>query len=371
MFVIDYILPFLAVLTVLVFIHEMGHYLVARWCGVGIEAFSVGFGREIFGWHDKHGTRWKLSLIPFGGYVKFRGDSGAASTPDHAGNVSDDDPSNFHNKPLAQRAAVVVAGPAANFLLAIFIFACMFTLWGQPFTKAMVSEVVADSAAAEAGLQPGDLIVSADGETVASFEDLRRIVSLNLDRPLPLIVERDGARISLDSTPRVVEIEDQFGNPSKVGMLGVRALERGWRELGPGGAIVEAVRQTWVITTSTLSAVWDMIIGHRSVEELRGPAGIAEISGQAAQFGLASLINIAAFLSISLGLINLFPIPMLDGGHLLFYAVEAVRGRPLGETTQEIGYRLGFAMVIGLMLVATFNDIDRFGVVDFMKGLFS
>lgn len=371
MFLIDYILPFLAVLTVLVFIHEMGHYLVARWCGVGIEAFSVGFGREIFGWNDKHGTRWKLCMIPFGGYVKFRGDSGAASTPDHEGNAGNDDPSNFHNKPLAQRAAVVVAGPAANFLLAIFIFACMFTIWGQPFTKAMVSEVVPDSAAAEAGLQPGDLIVAADGENVASFEDLRRIVSLNLDRPLPLIVERDGNQISLDASPRVVEIEDQFGNASKVGMLGVRAVERGWRELGPGGALVEAVRQTWVITTSTLSAVWDMITGHRSVEELRGPAGIAEISGQAAQFGLASLINIAAFLSISLGLINLFPIPMLDGGHLLFYAVEAVRGRPLGETTQEIGYRLGFAMVIGLMLVATFNDIDRFGVVDFMKGLFS
>ena len=371
MFLIEYILPFLAVLTVLVFVHEMGHYLVARWCGVGVEAFSVGFGRELFGWHDRRGTRWKVSMIPFGGYVKFRGDSGAASTPDHAGNVHDDDPENFHNKPLAKRAAVVVAGPLANFLLAIVIFAGMFTVWGQPFTTAMVSDVVADSAAAEAGLQPGDLIVTAGGEDVVSFEDLRRIVSLNLDRPLPLTVERDGRLIDLDAQPRVVVIQDQFGNDSKVGMLGVRAMERGWRELGVGGALVEAVRQTWVITSSTLSAVGDMITGHRSVEELRGPAGIAEISGQAASFGLASLINIAAFLSISLGLINLFPIPMLDGGHLLFYAVEAVRGRPLGETTQEIGYRLGFAMVIGLMLVATFNDIDRFGVVDFMKGLFS
>ncbi|MEC9347884.1 MAG: RIP metalloprotease RseP [Pseudomonadota bacterium] len=371
MFLIEYVIPFLAVLTVLVFVHEMGHYLVARWCGVSVEVFSVGFGREIWGRNDRHGTRWRLSLFPVGGYVKFRGDVGAASTPDVEANRTDTDPGNFHSKSLGQRAAVVAAGPIANFLLAIAIFWMLFVSFGQPFTTARVSEVVADSPAAEAGMQPGDLIVSAGGSSIDSFEDLRRVVALNLDSPMEVLIERDGRELSLQVQPRVVELTDRFGNTSRVGQLGVRSVEGSWRELGPVGALTEAVRQTWIVVTSSLEAIGDMIAGARPLDELRGPAGIAQMSGQAASVGIASLVSFAAFLSISLGLINLFPIPMLDGGHLLFYAVEAVRGRPLGAATQELGYKIGLAMVLALMVLATTNDILHLGVVDFVRNLFS
>lgn len=371
MSLIEYVLPFLAVLTVLVFVHEMGHYLVARWCGVDVEVFSVGFGREIYGRNDRNGTRWRLSLFPVGGYVKFRGDEGPASTPDVRGNLTDTAPGNFHSKSLGQRAAVVAAGPVANFLLAILIFWVLFVSFGQPYTTARVSEVMPDSAAAEAGLRPGDLIVSAGGESIASFEDLRRVVGLNLDHPMAVEIDRDGRVLSLDLQPRVVIMTDRFGNTSRIGQIGVRSEEGGWRELGPVGAMGEAVRQTWVTVTGTLAAIGDMIAGARPLDELRGPAGIAQMSGQAAQIGIASLVSFAAFLSISLGLINLFPIPMLDGGHLLFYAVEAVRGRPLGAATQELGYKIGLAMVLALMVLATTNDILHLGVVDYVRGLFS
>lgn len=368
--IIGYALPFLAVLTVLVFVHEMGHYLVARWCGVAIETFSIGFGREIYGWFDRRGTRWRISILPFGGYVKFRGDEGAASTPDRA--ADPDDPDNFHNKPLWQRAAVVVAGPAANFIFAIAIFAVMFVSMGLPHTPARVDKVMPDSAAAEAGLQPGDRIVSANDETVDGFDDIRRIVAVNLDRELDLKVERDGQILSLVLWPKVVEVDDGFGRTSRIGRIGITAVRSSeYQSVGPIAAVGEAVERTWETTTSTLSAVGDMFIGERSVKELRGPLGIAQLSGEVAQFGIVALVNFAAFISISLGLINLFPIPMLDGGHLLFYAVEAVRGRPLGEATQEIGYRIGLGLVVGLMLLATMNDIVQFGLGDLITRLFS
>lgn len=368
--IIGYALPFVAVLTVLVFVHELGHYLVARWCGVAVETFSIGFGREIYGWNDSRGTRWRFSILPFGGYVKFAGDHGPASTPDRAAPA--DDPDNFHNKPLWQRAAVVVAGPAANFLFAIFIFAALFISLGQPQTPARVDTVLPDSAAALAGLQPGDLIVAADGETVDDFGDIRRIVAVNLDRELDLAVERDGEIVRFVLRPEVVEIDDGFGRASRVGRIGITAVAQSeYRSLGPLEAVGEAVERTWETTTATLSAVGDMFIGERSVQELRGPLGIAHLSGEVAQFGIVSLVNFAAFISISLGLINLFPIPMLDGGHLLFYAVEAVRGRPLGEATQEIGYRIGLGLVVGLMLLATMNDVVQFGLAEFVTGLFS
>lgn len=368
--IVGYALPFVAVLTVLVFVHELGHYLVARWCGVAVEAFSIGFGREIYGWNDRRGTRWRIAILPFGGYVKFRGDQGAASTPDR--DRPADDPDDFHNKPLWQRAAVVVAGPAANFLFAIAIFAVLFVTLGQPHTPARVERVMPDSAAAAAGLQPGDLIVSAGGETVEDFDDIRRIVAINLDRELELGVERDGQVLTFDLRPDVVEMDDGFGRTSKVGRIGITAMRSGeYKSVGFFEAIAEATERTWETTTATLAAVGDMFIGERSVKELRGPLGIAHLSGEVAQFGIVSLVNFAAFISISLGLINLFPIPMLDGGHLLFYAVEAVRGRPLGETTQEIGYRIGLGLVVGLMLLATMNDIVQFGLADFVAGLFS
>jgi len=365
-----WVLPILLVLGALVFFHELGHYSVARWCGVRIEAFSIGFGREVVGWNDKAGTRWRIALLPLGGYVKFAGDENAASAP--GSNFDPDDPSIFHNKPLWQRAAVVFAGPAANFILAVVIFVGLFTALGQPYTPARINTVQPDSAAFEAGLQPGDLIVEANGERIDDFADLKRIVAINLDRPLSLLVERDGQVIARDMTPRIVEEDDGFGRTSRAGRIGVTVTSDGaYRQVGLGGAVVESVERVWETVTASLTAVGDMVVGNRSVNELRGPPGIAEVVGEVAQLGIVPLINLAAFLSISLGLINLFPIPMLDGGHLLFYAVEAVRGRPLSESAQEIGYRIGLALVVGLMVLVTVNDIGHFGLFDQVQNLFS
>ena len=368
---VTWVLPFLGVLTVLVFVHEMGHYLVARWCGVKVDAFSIGFGPELFGWNARSGTRWKVSALPFGGYVKFSGDQNAASAPDMSA-IDENDPDIFHNKPLWQRAAVVFAGPAANFLFAIAIFAVLFTVLGQPHTPARVGEVLPETPAAAAGLQPGDLIVEADGESVDGFDDLRRIVAINLDRELDLVIDRGGETVVISLRPDVVEIDDGFGRTSRIGRVGVKSAPGGeFVEMGPLEALGSAVERVWDTVTATLQALGDMIIGDRSVSELRGPAGIAHLAGEVAQFGIVSLVHFAAFISISLGLINLFPIPMLDGGHLLFYAVEAIRGRPLGEATQEIGYRIGLGLVVALMVVATVNDFDQFGLVEFIGGLFS
>lgn len=370
-FSVDWILPTVVILTALIFFHELGHYLVARWCGVAVETFSIGFGREIVGWTAKSGTRWRLAVLPLGGYVKFAGDQNAASAPDHS-SFDPNDPSIFHNKPLWQRAAVVFAGPAANFLLAIVIFAGLYVSVGQPHSPALIDRVIEDSPAASAGLQSGDLIVEAGGETVDGFSDLQRIVAINLDRELDVIVRRDGSLVSVNLRPDVIEQDDGFGRTSRIGRVGVvAASEREFRQLGPIAAVVEAVESVWETVTATLQAVGDMITGDRSVAELRGPAGIAHLAGEVAQIGIVSLVNFAAFISISLGLINLFPIPMLDGGHLLFYAVEAVRGKPLGEAAQEIGYRIGLGLVVTLMVVATFNDLDQFGLVDMIGGLFS
>lgn len=359
------------ILAALIFFHELGHYLVARWCGVTVETFSIGFGREITGWTDRAGTRWRIAWIPIGGYVKFAGDQNAASAPDHAA-MDSEDPGNFHNKPLWQRAAVVFAGPAANFLLAIAIFAVLFVSLGQPHTPARVDRVIEGGAAAVAGVQPNDLIVEAGGESVDGFGDLKRIVAINLDREITLVVERDGQLIELTMRPEVVEQDDGFGRMSRMGQIGVvRVSQQEFRDMGPLSAVALAVERVWDTTGATLTALGDMITGQRSISELRGPAGIAHLAGEVAQFGFVSLVNFAAFISISLGLINLFPIPMLDGGHLLFYAVEAVRGKPLGEAAQEIGYRIGLGLVVTLMVVATFNDVDQFGLVDLIGGLFS
>jgi regulator of sigma E protease len=370
-FSLDWVLPTVVILTALIFFHELGHYLVARWCGVAVETFSIGFGREIVGWTAKSGTRWRIAMLPLGGYVKFAGDQNAASAPDHA-SIDPNNPNIFHNKPLWQRAAVVFAGPAANFLLAIVIFAGLFVSIGQPHTPAMVDRVIDGSPAAAAGLLPGDVIIEANGETVDGFNDLQRIVAINLDREMTLMVRRDGGVVSVGLRPDVIEQDDGFGRTSRIGRVGViAASKREYRQMGPIAAVGEAVESVWETITATLQAVGDMITGDRSVSELRGPPGIAHLAGEVAKLGIVPLVNFAAFISISLGLINLFPIPMLDGGHLLFYAVEAVRGKPLGDAAQEIGYRIGLGLVVTLMVVATFNDLDQFGLVDMIGGLFS
>jgi len=367
-----YALPFLAVLTVLVFVHELGHYLVARWCGVRVDVFSVGFGRELIGRTDKNGTRWKISWIPFGGYVKFFGDAGVASQPDLAAGMSEAERQEcFHFKPLGPRAAVVAAGPIANFLFAIVVFAGMYVFIGQPYTPAIVGFVEPDSAADRAGFQIGDHITEINGESIERFEEIQAIVRLSLDRHLTVQADRGGAQVELLVSPKIVVQKDRFGNETRIGRLGIGVRGRAFIQHDPLSAIWQATRQTLFVTTATLDALGQMIVGSRSADELRGPLGIAQLSGQVASVGLESVIQFMAFLSISLGLINLFPIPMLDGGHLLFYGIEAVRGRPLGERSQEYGFRIGLALVVTLMLFATWNDLVQLRVVAFMVDLFS
>ncbi len=368
-----YAVPFIVVLTVLVFVHELGHYWVARRCGVRVEVFSFGMGPELLGRTDRHGTRWRLSLLPLGGYVKFFGDAGAASTPrdDLPEMTPEERAVSFHHKPLAQRAAIVFAGPAANFLFAIIVLAILFATYGQPFTPADVGTVQAGSAAESAGFQPGDLIVDIDGRTIERFEDVRSIVSMEPDQRLAITVMRAGQRLTLQAVPKSSTVTDRFGNSYQVGLLGIARSGLDYRRYDPLTATWRAVRETIDLSAATLNGVGQMIRGVRGTEDLGGPLRIAQMSGQVAQSGLASLIWFLALLSINLGLINLFPVPLLDGGHLLFYGIEAVRGRPLGERAQEYGFRIGLALVLTLMVFATWNDLVHLRVIEFLRGLIS
>ena len=365
----NYIIPFLFVLTVIVFFHELGHFMVARWCGVAIETFSVGFGREIFGFNDKHGTRWKFSWIPLGGYVKFLGDENAASVPDRekVRELSGDEAkASFHNKPLSARAAVVAAGPIANFFLAIVIFAGIFMVLGQRITAPVVDTIQPNSVAASAGFQVGDVVKKIDDTNIQSFSDLQRIVRTSADKPLSFEVERNGKIISLSATPKLREVKDRFGNIHRIGLLGVsRNASKGniiTKRYGPIEAVGAGTQETWFVVSRTMGYLYNIIVGREKADQLGGPLRIAQISGQVATVSFAALMNLAAVLSVSIGLINLFPIPMLDGGHLLFYGIEAVRGKPLSERAQEFGFRVGLALVIMLMIFATWNDLVHFDV---------
>ena len=360
----SYIIPFLLVLGLIVFVHEMGHFLVARWCGVAVDRFSIGFGPEIVGRTDRHGTRWTLAVVPLGGYVKFAGDDNAASVPDRAAlarMTEAEKRTNFQLKPLWQRAAVVVAGPVANFLLAIAIFAVFFMLQGKPVTDTEISAVVPDSPAAEAGFQPGDSILAIEGRTLESFSDLQRAVSRSPGEPLVFTVERGGERLEITATPERRELEDAVGGTYVAGVLGVQrevgdegiARER----LGPVAAVGAGVSETWFITTRTVEVVSGIVTGTQPASQLGGPLRIAQVSGEVASMGIAALFSLAAMLSVSIGLINLAPIPLLDGGHLLFYGIEAIRGRPVPERAQDVGFRIGLFLVLLLMGFATFNDI--------------
>jgi regulator of sigma E protease len=373
MSIAEYLIPFLVVLSVLVFVHELGHFWVARRCGVKVEVFSIGFGREIFGWNDRHGTRWKVSWLPLGGYVKMFGDSDVASAPSaEAAEMSPEDRSrSFFHKTLGQRAAIVIAGPAANFLLAIVLLAGMFAFVGQPFTPPEVGGVLPGSAAELAGIQAGDRIAAIDGSRIERFEDIQRIVQLNLDRRLAMTVERGGTTVELDVAPVVIEETDRSGNVVRVARLGIRGQGMAFKKHNPAEAVWRAAQETWNQTAGTLKALGQMIGGSRGTEELGGPIRIAKMSGEVAQGGIGSLLLFMAVLSINLGLINLFPIPMLDGGHLVLYAAEAVRGRPLPPRAVEYGFRIGFALVISLMVFATWNDLVHTGVVRFLVGLVS
>ena len=353
-----WIWPFILIISFLIAFHELGHYLAARWCGVTVEAFSIGFGREIFGWNDRRGTRWRVAILPLGGYVRMLGDADAASATRDAENARR--PDSFDAQSVGRRALIVFAGPAANFLLAVVILAGLFLAIGRPATQPIVGSVVADSAAEAAGVLPGDLVLAIDGQTVARFEDLASYVSLRPEMAMTLTVERDGRALALPVTPRAVTLEDAPGGPQRIGRLGVSSAGLSARDsVGPWGALTAAAQETWSIGANTLTALGQIIGGTRSVEELGGPLRIAQVSSDAASIGIVALLTLAAILSVNLGLLNLFPIPMLDGGHLVFYAFEAVRGRPLGERAQEYGLRIGLAAVIALMVFVTWNDLSQ------------
>lgn len=359
-----YLVPFLFVLTVVVFFHELGHFLVARRCGIKVLTFSIGFGPEIVGFNDRHGTRWKLSAIPLGGYVKFFGDDNAASVPDQAAVTAmteDEKKDSFAHQPVKSRAAVVAAGPIANFILAIAIFAGIFMIVGKQSTTPRVDAVQPSSAAQAAGFKPGDLVLSIDGTKIDSFSDMQRIVSVSAGEPMAIAVERDGKEITLHATPQMRELKDNFGNVHRLGVLGIsRSMAPGdvkTEKAGPVQAVVMGAQETWFIVDRTLTYIGGIFTGRQDADQLGGPIRIAQVSGQVASIGFTALMHLTAVLSVSIGLLNLFPIPLLDGGHLLFYGIEAARGRPLSERAQEVGFRIGLAIVVMLMIFATFNDI--------------
>jgi len=462
-----YVLPFLVVLTILVFVHEMGHYLVARWNGVRVEVFSIGFGPEIKGWNDSTGTRWKFCWIPFGGYVKFFGDSDGASRPDDETlrELTEDERAvSFHHKSLGQRAAVVAAGPLANFIYAIVVLAAMYMAFGQRVTPAEIGRVIDQGAGQIAGFQEGDVVLAIDGDSIHRFEQFEQAVFLNPETPLTFRIRRDGREQTIAATPRLVEKADRQGimhkfgdlglwpaNPAIVGkvyenspaaeagvmvgdrimaidgkpvdnferlqdivaiskgrrlavtvlrdggevrlhmaarrdvttaadgsgatrerwLIGILRAQRAPVRLSPGNAVVQAVATCYNMLAQTLDYVGQMISGRRGTEDLGGPIRIAHASGQAAQVGVEQLIMLSILLSLNLGMINLFPIPILDGGHLLFYGFEAILRRPLTERTQEFAFRIGLAMVLTLTVFATWNDLVNLRVVEFIAGLFS
>ncbi|WP_407152545.1 RIP metalloprotease RseP [Bradyrhizobium sp. ORS 86] len=361
---VGYIIPFLFVLTIVVFFHELGHFLIARWAGVKVLTFSLGFGPELVGFNDRHGTRWKISAVPLGGYVKFFGDDTEASTPAAAAlaaMTAEEREGSFHHKSVGRRAAIVAAGPFANFILAIAIFTCLFTFFGKPSTSARVDKVEANSAAAAAGFQVGDIVTAIDGTKIDSFSDMQRVVSINAGDALTFTVKRGNSTVQLHGTPELREVKDPFGNTHRMGVMGIT------RATAPGDAVTEkvdpvtalglGVKETWFVIDRTLAYIGGIFTGREAADQVGGPLRIAQISGQVATIGVAALIHLAAVLSISIGLLNLFPVPLLDGGHLLFYAIEAVRGRPLSERAQEMGFRIGLGLVLMLMVFATYNDI--------------
>ena len=362
--VLGILVPFLFVLTPVVFFHELGHFLVARWCGVKILVFSIGFGPELMGFNDRHGTRWKIAAIPLGGYVKFFGDDNAASVPDHAAisNMTEQERrDSFTYQSVARRAAIVAAGPLANFVLAVVIFAGLFMIFGKPSTSPRIDTVQPASAAEAAGFKPGDLVLTINGRAIESFPDMQQIVGTSAGETLLFEVERGGMRVTLKATPALKEIKDRFGNVHRQGILGITRSpspdDAHFQPVGALKALELGIHRTWFVAERTLSYIGGVISGREAADQLGGPIRIAQVSGQVATEGLPSLFSLAAVLSVSIGLLNLFPVPLLDGGHLLFYGIEAMRGKPLSERAQEVGFRIGLAIVVMLMIFATYNDI--------------
>jgi regulator of sigma E protease len=358
------VIPFLFVLTIVVFVHEMGHYLVGRWCGIGVREFSVGFGPELFGFNDRRGTRWKLSAIPLGGYVKFVGDMSVTSDPtsQEAQGLSEEERRvAFHLQPVWKRAATVFAGPAFNFLLTIAVFAVMFSIYGRTVTEPMVAEVRPDTPAAAAGFLPGDRFVSVDGQRVVTFGDVQRLVSGRAGDPISFVMARGEGEVTLIATPELVEQTDALGNTIRVGIIGVVNNEAMGQPrhiaYGPGESVAEAVMETGYIIARTGQFLKRFASGREDRCQLGGPVRIADMAGKAASLGFEWVVQLIAILSVGIGILNLLPIPPLDGGHLAFYGVEAVMRRPVSERLMEMFYRVGMVAVLGFMVFVFWNDL--------------
>ena len=368
----NYIVVFLIVLTILVFVHEYGHYWVAKRNGVRVEAFSVGFGPEIWGRNDASGTRWKICVIPLGGYVKMFGEGGDVSEDGEKSELSDAEKAvSFYYKTVSQRAAIVAAGPIVNFIFAIFAFAILAGAVGNAVPLAAVGKVFKDSAAEIAGFKSGDRFISINEEEINLFSDLRRIVTESPDTALSFQIDRAGKEITLSATPKLTVKKNAEGEEVEIGLLGVEWSPEfvSYERQNPAMALWVGVQRTYMVTTNILSYIGDMFSGRRGTDELGGPLRIAQISGQMAEQGIGAVILLMAMLSVNLGLINLFPIPMLDGGHLAFYLIEALLGRPLGAKAQEYGFRFGLILVLMLVVFVTWNDLVHLEVIEFIKGL--
>ena len=356
-----YVAPFLLVLGIVVFFHELGHFLVGRWCGVKADVFSLGFGPELLGRVDRHGTRWRLALVPLGGYVKFHGDANAASAGVDAEGLSEEERRvSFFTQPVWKRVLIVAAGPVANFILAVVIFAGVAFFVGHGALAPRVESLRPGEVAEEAGFKPGDVVRSIDGKAVASWGELQRIVQTSAEKKLTFVVERDGAQVILTATPKLRVMETPLGK-NRVGLIGLNGSTRAedWQVLrfGPLESLEQGAQETWYVGERTLSFLAGLVVGKESFDQVTGPIGTGYLAGKVATFGFSALMNLAAVLSVSIGLINLLPIPLLDGGHLLFYLIEALKGRPLSERIQEVGFRLGLVFVVTLMLFTTFNDL--------------
>ena len=367
---LSFIIPFMVLILVVVFIHEYGHYYFARRYGVGVTDFSIGFGKELFGWNDKSGTRWKICWIPLGGYVKFFGDRNVFSQADQEELLKkynkEDQDKLFVTKPLHQRALIVAGGPVANFILAIFIFLFIYMFVGKDFTPAIIDEVQKDSPAEIAGMKKNDIIVEIDNIKVESILDVSKLIAMSTSEFIDFKVSRYENEILLKVKPNLVESEDNLGNKINKRMIGIMLSpynnEIKHIKLGPVKALVHSLNEVYFVTTSSLKYLGSMLTGAGDSSQLGGPIRIAKISGQVAEFGIIPFISMMAYISISLGLINLFPIPLLDGGHLMFYAFEKILGRPLSQKTQEGFFRIGMFLLLSLMFFATFNDLKDLGL---------
>ena len=366
----NYIIPFLILITIVVFIHEYGHYYFAKRYGVGVTDFSIGFGNEIFGWYDKSGTRWKVCWIPLGGYVKFFGDRNVFSQTEQQ-NVLDKYNEEERNKlfilkPLYQRSLIVVAGPLANFVLAVIIFSTINMFIGKDLTPAVINEVQINSPAYEAGIQKNDRIISIDNKKINSILEVSTIIATSTSERIELTVLRNEQEITLFAKPNLVQSKDSLGNQVEKRMIGIKLSplnnEFIKKPLGPSEAIYYAIEEVWFVSVTSLKYLGNMLVGTADSSQLGGPIRIAKITGQIAEYGIVPFLSIMSYISISLGLINLFPIPMLDGGHLMFYFFEKILGRPLKQKTQEGFFRIGLFLLFSLMIFVTFNDLKDIGL---------